>query len=87
MMFFDPLTTEDEASFLAETLDVEVMLAGNDRGRKPLDNTAGTRRTTVPFACLALPCHAAASTLAAISVVAARDVRRWFLPAVGDTLA
>ena len=37
-------------------------------------------------ACLALSCHAVTSTLAAIYVVAARDVRRWFLPTVGDTL-
>ena len=41
MLFYDPVTTEGEAAFLKECLDVEVLADGNDRARRPLDPSAG----------------------------------------------
>ncbi len=43
MLFYDPVSTEDEAAFLNECLDVEVLADGNDRARRPLDPSAGER--------------------------------------------
>ena len=39
--FYDPLTTSDEAAFLSQALKMEVLVKGNDEGRRKLSGRAG----------------------------------------------